>query len=459
MIKLLLQILGYLVIVAATVSKEIMLKGDRHRKQWQVLYWTVVAAGAGVGIAVVIGDHMERRRGQPIEQIENHAAAFDAALDNHSRNENEATFKGKDTRSVNAGKRRFIEFRRGLLDFDNSDNLIPIGQPDGLTIGSEKLFGHLVSPTIFDLALFREVVLSWDAEAQKGSRLEFELRVRIGSRWTKYFKMGSWSGADARYRASSADQSDDDGFVDTDILKLRSDANAAQLRVTLRAASEAYQPILRAVSISFFNPNRARGKVATSRLAYGVELPVPALSQQFEGKKTSWCSPTSVAMVLSYWSNLTGRNQWRKTPSEVAEMVKDASGEKWAVGNWSFNVAYVNDMGNGLLRAFVTRLDGIDQLELLVQGGIPVVTSCKWSKGELTNASIPSTKGHLLVVKGITKKGDIIVNDPASVPGEVRRTYAREQFDRAWRSKGRTAYIIHPRVRPLPDGGVGAPWK
>lgn len=440
---------------------KVVLKGDRLRKQKQVLYWTIVAACACVGIciAVVIGDHLEKRRNQLTEQIENHTAGFDAIPNNNSFNEIETTVQSKDPSSVNEGKRRFIEFRRSLLDFKNTDNLIPIGRPQALTIGSEKLSGHLVSPTITDVAPFREVVLSWDANAQKGSRLEFELCVRMGSRWTKYFKMGSWSGVDHRYRFSSADQSDDDGFVDTDILKLRSDANAAQLRVTLRADSEEYKPVLRALSISFFNPYRSRGNVPTNRLSYGIELPVPALSQRFNGKKTSWCSPTSVGMVLSYWSNLTRISQWKKTIPEVAMMVKDASGKSWTVGNWSFNVAYVNYMSDGLLRAFVTRLDGIDQLELLVQRGFPVVTSCKWSEGELTNASIPSTKGHLLVVKGITNNGDIIVNDPASVPGEVRRIYAREQFDVAWKSKGRTAYIIHPRARPLPDGGIGAPWK
>lgn len=436
-----------------------MLKGDKLHKQRRVLYWTIVAAGVSVAIAVVIGDHLEQRRSQRVEQIENHTAAFDAAINNDSKNEIDAAVQNKAPSSVNAGKRRFIEFRRSLLDFKNTDNLIPIGQQQALTIGSEKLSGHLASPTVTDVAPFREVVLSWDAKAQKGSRLEFELRVRIGSRWTKYFKMGSWSGADSRYRFSSADQSDNDGFVDTDILKLKSDANAAQFRVTLRTASEEYQPLLRAVSISFSNPYRSRDNVPINRLTYGVELKVPALSQQFEGKKTNWCSPTSVAMVLWYWSSLTGRKKWRKTIPQVAKMVKDARGEKWAVGNWSFNVAYVNYMSNGLLQAFVTRLDGIDQLERLVQGGIPVVTSCKWSEGELTNASIPSTKGHVLVVKGITEEGDIIVNDPASVPGEVRRIYAREQFDVAWRSKGRTVYIIHPRDRPLPDGGIGAPWK
>lgn len=54
-------------------------------------------------------------------------------------------------------------------------------------------------------------------------------------------------------------------------------------------------------------------------------------------------------------------------------------------------------------------------------------------------------RGHLLVVRGFTPEGDVIVNDPAAASDEgVRRVYKRELFQRAWLDRSGVVYIIYP---------------
>src|SRR5690606_23035229 len=104
---------------------------------------------------------------------------------------------------------------------------------------------------------------------------------------------------------------------------------------------------------------------------------------------------------------------------------------------------------DGALRAVVTRLERVEQLERLILAGFPVVINAAWAEGALSGSSIPSTNGHLLVVRGFDDDGDVLVNDPAAdTDAEVRFTYRRDQLDAAWASSGRTAYLIHPATMP-----------
>jgi hypothetical protein len=119
-------------------------------------------------------------------------------------------------------------------------------------------------------------------------------------------------------------------------------------------------------------------------------------------------------------------------------------------GNWSFNVAYAGQFG---LRAFVTRLRGLSDLEAFIVARLPLVASVTFTADEHSGAGY-DTAGHLLVVRGFTAEGDVVVNDPAShcIPSndEVRTVYPREAFARVWmRSRG-LVYVIRPPDVPLP---------
>jgi hypothetical protein len=65
------------------------------------------------------------------------------------------------------------------------------------------------------------------------------------------------------------------------------------------------------------------------------------------------------------------------------------------------------------------------------------------------------TNGHLLVIRGFTSTGDVVVNDPASHliadDAQVRVVYDREQFENVWvPHSGGIVYVIHPAGVALP---------
>jgi hypothetical protein len=65
---------------------------------------------------------------------------------------------------------------------------------------------------------------------------------------------------------------------------------------------------------------------------------------------------------------------------------------------------------------------------------------------------VGQSDGHLLVVRGFTRNGNVITNDPAAIADSaVRIVYPRGALERAWqRGSGGTAYIIYPPGWQLP---------
>jgi hypothetical protein len=128
-------------------------------------------------------------------------------------------------------------------------------------------------------------------------------------------------------------------------------------------------------------------------------------------------------------------------------------------GNWPFNAAYAARFG---LEGFVTRLRSLAEAEAFVAAGIPLVASVSFKKSKLDGAGY-STNGHLLVIRGFTRSGDVIVNDPASHlvadDTQVRVIYDREQFENTWvPHSGGIVYVIHPVDQPLPPAPAQANW-
>jgi hypothetical protein len=84
-------------------------------------------------------------------------------------------------------------------------------------------------------------------------------------------------------------------------------------------------------------------------------------------------------------------------------------------------------------------------MESYVSAGVPVIASIRVRPGELDGAPYPKTDGHLLVVRGFTADGNVIVNDPYAEPGSIRRVYQRAQFERVWQDGSHGAvYLIAP---------------
>ncbi len=281
---------------------------------------------------------------------------------------------------------------------------------------------------------FNNAVLSWNAEAPAGSSLRFELRVRGDAGWSGWYAMGEWRPEGGR---SISGQGDANGNVDVDTLKLTSTATALQYRVKLSSSSPIGSPLLRQLSVVYADMRKAPAGPPLERPAGAVrDLEVPRHSQLEQDPSVALkiCSPTSLAMVLQYWG-------LKKTVPEVYAGVQDRT--TGIYGDWPLNTAFAGANG---FRARVDRFYAVEQLEQEIAAGRPAIISVAYSAGEITGAATTSTDGHLIVVRGFSPQGDVIVNDPVAPNSRsVRLVYSREQLSRVWLRSGGIVYLISPR--------------
>ena len=303
---------------------------------------------------------------------------------------------------------------------------------------------------------FTSAIASWNLNASEGQWIAVQMRARLGERWTRWYDMGHWSPAlDGGHRHSIDKQDDADGRVDTDTLNLKRVADAVQVRVDLHAGADGSPPRLLSLAVSTDREDVAPPTSSTADVAaWGHDIDVPQLTQRvgkeggaYGGGGPSWCSPTSVAMVLGYWAQRTHHPEWAVDVPTAAKGTYDPVYD--GCGNWPFNVAYASQHG---LHGWVDRFSSLADVERLVAGGIPVIASIKVAPGELAGTPYPSTDGHLLVIRGFTDKGDVIVNDPDGEPGAIRRVYDRAQFFHVWQHGSRGAvYLIAPPSVTIPN--------
>lgn len=294
-------------------------------------------------------------------------------------------------------------------------------------------------------AAFDTAVVSWNALSPPGAWLKLEVRARAGGRWTGYYRVALWSADPGLPSTSFVGERDADGRVDTDTLVLvgPARADALQLRVTLGARPGAAGPTLTGLAAVTSDSARHRTIAvgASDRAAWGRELPVPQRSQMlYPDGGPVWCSPASVTMILEYWGARLGR--------PLADPVPQAARAAWdaaygGAGNWPFNTAYASGKG---LSGLVTRLSSLLEAEAYVARGVPLALSVAWAEGELDGAHLPSSNGHLVVLRGFTPGGDPVVNDPAARDDAgVRTVFGRAQLERAWVGhSGGIVYVIEP---------------
>jgi hypothetical protein len=160
-------------------------------------------------------------------------------------------------------------------------------------------------------------------------------------------------------------------------------------------------------------------------------------------------------MLLGYWAQKLNRPELMETVPTAAANTHDEVYD--GTGNWSFNVAYASAMGGGALHGMVARLDSFNQVERLIAAGIPVVISIAYKEGELTGGASRKSDGHLIVVKGFSPQGDVVVNDPAFPSDDkVETIYKRDELWRAWRHSGGAIYLLWPAGSSLPTGALHA---
>jgi Peptidase_C39 like family len=335
-------------------------------------------------------------------------------------------------------KNQFASFK-GLDDFANFASST---NASGETV--------LLSPPIKAGMDWNELIVSWNADAPTGTLVKVEVQAIAPAHTTKFYTMGLWSPDNLAFpRTSVRHQKDADGDVKTDTLELSQFADAAQLRVTLGGTNGAL-PTLKFLGLSFSNTKVTPPVLEPDREAWGKIIPTPEKSQNAYPEEEGWCSPTSLTMVLERWASVLNRTEMNLDVPQVADAVYDDAYH--GTGNWPFNTAFAGSF-NGM-RAYVTRFNGISELEQWINAGIPVIISAPW--GMLDPTRISTGNGHLTVCIGFTKDGDVVDNDPGTNPKKsVRHIYKRENVIRAWATSYNTVYLVYPISAKIPSDQFG----
>jgi hypothetical protein len=304
------------------------------------------------------------------------------------------------------------------------------------------------SPEISAPINWNEFVGSWNV--QPGVYLTLEARAIFPDHTTKYFTMSKWSDDPAQHpRASVNGQRDDDGTVSIDTLILKRHGGKLQLRITMGGADT--QPQLKFLGLSFCDGSAPAITHEPNRAAWGKTVEVPERRQAEYPQQDGWCSPTSLSMVIAYWSINQNRPELNHTELDVATNIMD-SGLK-GTGNWPFNTAFAGDLPG--MRAYVTRFDDISELEDWIAAGIaPIISVSSFINPKHQG----NDAGHLIVCVGFTKDGDVIVNDPGvSVKHNerARKVYGRQHVIDCWKKSKNAVYLVYPVNAEIPKNIYG----
>ena len=293
-----------------------------------------------------------------------------------------------------------------------------------------------------------EAVPSWNVA--RNSSWTVELRAIGAGQPETWYPLGHWcSDTNHGSRTSWTGGSFPGGKVLTDTLRVEQPAEGVQVRLTGRAATRATDFRLFTVSLT---DSRADGtELEAFRPAWGRSLAVPAFSQaDYPEGINSWCSPTSVTMLMAWWLGQAGQVDATPGVRETAHGVFDPG---WpGTGNWAFNMAYVGQFPG--LRSAVARLADLPDLERWIHAGFPVAASVSYGLLKGGSAAQPGD-GHLVVVRGFTAEGNVLVHDPGVRLSRVAREIPRDDFRAAWRHSRNTTYLVWPEDRSLPEGGDG----
>ncbi|MGC8864024.1 MAG: peptidase C39 family protein [Armatimonadota bacterium] len=341
-----------------------------------------------------------------------------------------------------SGERAFSRFAMTRAKWDSKTKGVvfhPDSCPDALAAGIVE------SPEVPVRPGFDHAIISWNASTLPGSYLNIYLQAKIDDQWTPWYRMGLWN-RDGRpqTRTSFKGQEDERARVDTDTLILKKPAQALRARVELCTVDGSVYPTLRFLAVSVTDTTKPRPDPRPYRRAWGVDLNVPELCQLSVEGGRPWCSPTSTAMVLGYWARKLKRPELAVGITETAHGVFD---EAWGgTGNWTFNTAFAGEFEG--IRAYVTRFESISEIERLIAKGVPVIVSLNYNK--LNRRKTEVSMGHLMVVRGFTRSGNPIFNDPwahLDRGQKVRKIFKRADLERAWLgsdgSHG-TVYVIAP---------------
>lgn len=169
-----------------------------------------------------------------------------------------------------------------------------------------------------------------------------------------------------------------------------------------------------------------------------TSIEIPAISQMVQEPTISHriCSPTNIAMILQSFS----------LDSKLADIVTLAYNlENDMYGVWPANIWAASRWG---VLGYVASFSSWKSVALMLERNIPIVASIKYKKGELTNAAVEETSGHLVTICGLQQDKWVLVNDPAAPSNDtVKRKYRLDELTEVWIKRGGIGYILFPSTQ------------
>lgn len=283
---------------------------------------------------------------------------------------------------------------------------------------------------------FTQLLISFNSIRPISGKFDFYVQVFIkGKGWSTPYKVMEWGrGKQKSFFADSEEiGSPKNHYVRFEI---PSGYLASAFKVLVKPSRRNILHNLKSLSVCVSNYDLFESDV---RAAKKIDLPsvfirgVPKQSQLELNHKdsASICSPTSMAMVLSYL--LKKRISFEKFADRVFD-----DGLK-VHGSWPFNVAAAFEIDKKH-NFRVERQPSFKALHRYLLKGYPVVVSVR---GELRGAPKSYPHGHLLVVVGWDNKAKkVLVHDPAfPATKKVFVKYRIDDFLAAWEKSYYLSYV------------------
>lgn len=310
--------------------------------------------------------------------------------------------------------------------------------------------GRWTGPEVVTPFGFTEFLPSWNVQtpADTGVLIEYRLRDRRTGKWSPWLYFGQWGRTTKSLRYF--DWKWENGKVDTDVAVLKEPADAYQARVTFQSFNLATPvPSLSRLAACYSGDGpdslATHERLPEADTSWQRDIPVPYLAQGDAPKALAKqiCSPTSTAMVMSYWA---------KQPVDVVDNAMRILDPVYNIfGNWSRAAQRASELG---LKTHLRRFRSWDDVKPYIARGVPLIISVNWEAGEFPSNPVMKngTDGHLIVLRGLKVDGGklkVIANDPATRERGNGVVYDAADVAKVWfGNTGGVAYVIEPAFAP-----------
>lgn len=334
-------------------------------------------------------------------------------------------------------------------------DLMKNATPDGVRIGASGAVELIEGRTAGSLTVapqtapfvFNELIPSWNGHAPSGTG--FTVSMRAGNRGealTPWFEAGSWGVVPDE--STTRIMQFPDGIYNIDHLVLNRPATIVEVRVNLvRPRTDVASPEFSMLALSFTNSlgdRELHARQQKGSAGFSLKLPgkkaiihdVPFRSQVVP--TSQWigriCSPASVSMCTAYFKSPMQTQQ-------MASLLYDPVSDLFGV--WHRSIMGASEAG---VRGYITRFRSWDAVRAELARGSVLCISIRITKGELKGPprvyQRRGTEGHLIVLKGLTADGKVIVHDSASKDHGPDSIFLQEDLAKAWFDKGGVTYVF-----------------